>query len=74
MDQKTMTLGEFRQQVWDQIKNLPDDTEITLGAGDLSVYRCKTRLYRADNRTPKLVQIELNEIYHVTFDPASEGS
>ena len=68
MAQKIMSLAEFRQQIWDQLKHLPDDTEIVFGAGDLSVNRCTTRLYRADNKTPKHVQIEFNEIYVITHD------
>jgi hypothetical protein len=68
MNEKTMTLGEFRQQVIDQIKHLPDDTEIVLGMGDLSIYRCKTRLYRPGGNVPKVVQIEFNEIYEVAHD------
>lgn len=68
MNLKTMTLGEFRQQILDHLRGLPDDTEITFGMGDLSVYRCKTRLYRPDNKTPKHIQIEFNEIYEVIQD------
>lgn len=57
---KTMTLADFRRQIWDQLKNLPDDTEIIFGAGDLSFYRVK-------KRGPKLEQIEFNEAYKVTM-------
>jgi hypothetical protein len=44
-----MTLTQFRDQIWSQLKNLPADTEIVFGAGDRHFYRCKTRLYRQDN-------------------------
>jgi len=44
---------------------LPDDTEIYFGMGDLTFCRPKTRMYRADDRTPKMVQIEFNEIYQI---------
>jgi hypothetical protein len=65
---KTMTLGELKlklQWLWD----LDDNTEITIGQGDLSLYRAKTHLYKSDNRTPALINLEFNELYKVTVDP-----
>lgn len=64
-----MTVGEFKDLIWSQLKNLPDDAEIFFGTGDLSFYRCKTRLYRKDDKTPQLVQLEFNELYEVTHTP-----
>ena len=64
---KTITLGELKLQLgW--VLDLPDDTEITFGAGDLSFYRPKTALYDAHD-IPKRVQIQFNELYSVTFEP-----
>jgi hypothetical protein len=60
-----ITLDEFRARIWEQLRNLPGDTEIVFGAGDLTLYRCKTRLFRADNKTPKIVQIEFNQLYEI---------
>lgn len=65
---KTISLGELKARlkwVWE----LDDDTEIFLGAGDLSLYRAKTRLYRSDDKTPAMVNLEFNELYEVTMDP-----
>jgi len=64
---KKITLGDLKQELawlWD----CPDDTEVTFGAGDLSLHHPKTRLYRADNETPQRVQIQFNEIYTITQD------
>ena len=74
MTLKTMTAGELRQRVCDQLRGVPDHCEIYFGMGDLSLYRPKTRLYAADGKTPRQIQIEFNEIYHVTLDPGSDGS
>jgi hypothetical protein len=56
---KTMTLAEFRERIWDQLKDLPEDTQIFFGAGDLTFYRVK-------KRGQKLEQIEFSEVYEVT--------
>jgi hypothetical protein len=67
---KTITLGELKQRLaW--VSELDDDTEIIFGGGDLNFCRAKTRLYRADNQTPAIVQIEFNQLYEVTMDPDS---
>lgn len=64
---KTITLGELKARLaW--MKDLPDDTEITFGSGDLSFYRGKTRLYRSDDQTPAIVNIEFGELYQITHD------
>ncbi|WP_145956518.1 hypothetical protein [Burkholderia pseudomallei] len=55
----TMTVREFKDRIVDQIKNLPDDSEIFFGAGDLSFYRVKNRGYIGDSDTPRLVQNQL---------------
>jgi len=64
-----MTVREFKDRIVDQIKNLPDDSEIFFGAGDLSFYRVKNRGYIGDSDTPRLVQIEFNQVYEVDIDP-----
>ncbi|MCU7933714.1 MAG: hypothetical protein KZQ99_02400 [Candidatus Thiodiazotropha sp. (ex Dulcina madagascariensis)] len=68
MTTKIIALGELRLQCLDHLVRLPDDTEIAFGSGDLSFHRIKTRLYRADDKTPKNIQIEFNELYEVTHD------
>ncbi|HDR8944297.1 TPA: hypothetical protein QDA71_001277 [Burkholderia vietnamiensis] len=65
----TMTVREFKDRIVDQIKNLPDDSEIFFGAGDLSFYRVKTRGYIDATDTPRIVQIEFNQVYEVDIDP-----
>ncbi|MCW3644087.1 hypothetical protein K6Y74_12680 [Burkholderia cenocepacia] len=65
----TMTVREFKDRIVDQIKNLPDDSEIFFGAGDLSFYRVKNRGYIGDSDMPRLVQIEFNQVYVVDIDP-----
>ncbi len=66
---KTVPLGELKDRFLEQISNLPDDTEITFGGGLLSVYRLKPRLYRADNKTPQIVDLEFSEVFTVDIDP-----
>lgn len=69
---KTISLGQLKSELawlWD----LADDTEVYFGAGDLSLYRPKTRLYKPDDKTPAIVQIEFNEIYAVTMDPDTDA-
>lgn len=62
---KTITLGELRSRLaW--LKELPDETEIFFGSGDLSFYRAKTRQYKPNSDTAMLVNIEFGEIYTVT--------
>ncbi|KVX53349.1 hypothetical protein [Burkholderia cepacia] len=65
----TMTVRDFKDRIVDQIKNLPDDSEIFFGAGDLSFYRVKNRGYIGDSDMPRLVQIEFNQVYVVDIDP-----
>lgn len=65
----TMTVREFKDRIVDQIKNLPDDSEIFFGSGDLSFYRVKNRGYIGDSDMPRLVQIEFNQVYVVDIDP-----
>jgi len=68
MKPKTITIAELKARCLDHLMSLPDETEVYFGAGDLTFYRPKTRLYRPDNRTPQLVQLEFNELYEVTHD------
>lgn len=71
MKLKTITLGELKADLqW--LKDLPDDTQISFGAGDLSYIRAKTRLYRADDQTPAIINIEFGELYQITHDFDSE--
>lgn len=65
---KTITLGELRHEL-SNLLNYPDDTEIIFGQGDLSFCRFKHWLYRADDKTPKIIDLEFNELYKVTHDP-----
>lgn len=69
---KTVTLGELKALLrW--MADLGDDTEIVIGNGDLTVLRAKTRLYKPDNKTPAQVQIELGQLYTITFDPSKDA-
>lgn len=71
MKLKTITLGELKADLqW--IRGLPDDTQVTFGSGDLSYVRAKTRLYRPDNQTPAIINIEFGELYEVTHDFSSD--
>lgn len=67
MELKTITLGELKADL-EWLKGLPDDTRITFGNGDLSYVRAKTRMYRPDNQTPAIINIEFGELYGVTQD------
>lgn len=67
---KTIFLGDLKQAL-EWMRDLPDDTKITFGAGDLSFVRAKTRLYRPDDKTPAIVNIEFGELYEITMDPDS---
>ena len=69
---KSITVGEWRHELT-ELLSYPDDTEITIGGGRLSFYRFKPHLYRADNKTPKIVNLEFNELYEVTLDPDSNS-
>lgn len=57
----TMTVGDLMVH----LKNVPADTELFFGTGDLSFYRTK---WRGDN----LLQIEFNQVYTVDMDPENE--
>lgn len=61
---KTTTLGRLRQELA-VYANEPDDTPVFFGSGDLSLYRFKDRGGRST-----LINIEFNEVYAVTLDPA----
>ena len=67
MKLKTITLGDLKAQV-EWMRDLPDDTEITFGNGDLTFSRAKTRLYRPDNATPAIINIEFGELYEITHN------
>ncbi|HBP87147.1 MAG TPA: hypothetical protein DD706_05560 [Nitrospiraceae bacterium] len=53
----TMTVGELL----DYLKNVPPDTDLFFGNGDLSFYRTE---WRGD----KFLQIEFNQVYTVEID------
>jgi len=68
-DIEVITLGELKQQLaW--LWSLDDETEVTIGGGNLSLYRTKTILYKADGNTPSIVNLEFNEIYKVIPAPS----
>lgn len=71
MKLKTITLGELKDRL-EWLKDLPNDTEITFGNGELSFVRPKTRLYRPDDQTPAIINIEFAELYEVTHDPSQD--
>lgn len=60
---KTISVGELRVRLLDQLNALPDDAVVYFGAGDLSLYRPK---HRGPVNGPILLQIEFNEVYRVT--------
>jgi hypothetical protein len=63
---KTITVGELRTKLLNELNALDDSDEVYFGAGDLSLHRPKDR-GPVDGR--RLVQIEFNEVYSVTADP-----
>lgn len=65
----TMPVSEFKRRIADYLKYLPDDAQVYFGQGDLSFYRMKNRGYYPDTDTPRLVQIEFNQVYDVDIDP-----
>lgn len=69
MDEENLiTLAELKRRFswfWD----LPDDTEIFFGSGDLTLYRAQGYKYGPDGKTATLVNIEFNEVYSVAPDP-----
>lgn len=67
MKLKTITLGDLKAKL-EWMRDLPDDTEITFGNGDLTFSRAKPRLYRPDNDTPAIINIEFGELYEITHD------
>ena len=64
-DLKTMTLAQLREEVA-FYSDLPGDTLVTFGEGDLSFNRIEPRLFSDDNRVPILLSVEFNEVYKVT--------
>lgn len=56
---KVMTVRDLREYM----EILDDDDKLFFGDGRLSFYRFK---YRGD----KLVNLEFNEVYEITIDPA----
>lgn len=68
MELKTITKAELKTLLLDELNALPDDALVYFGAGDLSFNRPK---HRGPVGGPPLVQIAFNELYTVTFDPAS---
>lgn len=65
MEPKTITIGELRSMMLNQLNHLPDDTRVYFGAGDLSFGRVKDR---GPIGGLPLVQIEFNEVYTVTSE------
>ena len=65
MTLKTITIGELRVLLLNELNSLPDDALVTFGSGDLSLYRCKDR---GPINGPRMVQIEFNEVYRVVAE------
>lgn len=68
MELKTITKAQLKADLLDELNALPDDALVYFGSGDLSLYRPK---HRGPVSGPPLVQIEFNELYTVTLDPAA---
>ena len=64
MELKTITVGELRTRMLDELNSLPDDALVTFGAGDLSFIRLKNRGPIAG---PAVMNVEFNEVYRVTM-------
>lgn len=60
----SITALDFRKKIWEEIKDLPDDAEITFGGGDLMFFRMKPR--------GDFLCMEFNQVYTVTVDPDAE--
>ncbi|MGK5080484.1 hypothetical protein [Janthinobacterium sp. HLX7-2] len=58
----TMTLWELRLKL-KILDDLPDDTLVTFGSGDLSIHRARELRYPPEKNIPPMVNIEFNEIY-----------
>lgn len=66
---KTISIAELRVRMLNELNSLPDDAEVFFGDGQLSLYRVK---HRGPQEGPALVQIEFNELYKITLDPAND--
>ncbi len=66
MATKTITVGELRTLMINQMREMNDDDEIMFGGGALSFYRLKDRGGRVG---PRLVDVEFNEVFKVVVDP-----
>jgi len=69
MKTKTVTIGELRLTLLNELNAMDDADEVFFGSGDLSLYRLKDR---GPKTGPILVQIEFNEVYSVVADPTSD--
>lgn len=69
MNIKTISVAELRLKLLSELNALPEDAQVFFGSGDLSLYRVKER---GPVGGPRLVQIEFNEVYSVTADPAKD--
>lgn len=63
MEIKTITLGELRSEL-QSLLDMPNDTKVTFGAGDLSFRRMKDR---GPIEGPAVMNMEFYEIYRVTM-------
>jgi hypothetical protein len=61
----TMTVEDFRELVWEHLRDLPDSDLIYFADGELSFYRVK-------QRGDHMHQIAFNQLLTVTHDPESE--
>lgn len=67
---KKITVGELRARLLDQLNALDDDDEVMFAGGLLTVNRSKQRGPKTGR---KLIDIEFNELFKVTYDPDSEN-
>lgn len=67
---KLHTMDEIRHQLLNQLNGLPPDTMVYFGAGDLRLNRVK---HRGERNGHPIVQIEFDEVYTVTLDPAEDA-
>lgn len=66
---KLHSMDEIRQMLLKPLSGLPEDTVVYFGAGDLALYRVK---HRGERDGHPIVQVEFNEVYAVTLDPAED--
>ena len=66
MKEKSMSGAEFKLH----FKSLKDEDEVTFAGGLLTFNRPKDR---GPIEGPRLVDIEFNELFKITYDPLTDG-